>query len=258
MIGQTISHYRVTDKLGQGGMGAVYEAEDQRLGRHVALKFLPDSMAEDARALARFEREARAVSSLSHPHICSLYDIGEHEGRPFLVLECLEGKTLAEHIAAGPLDTAEILRLGIQIADALRVAHSRGLVHRDIKPANIFVTTDGNAKVLDFGLAKTGPWSETADTQAETRVSPVKELDPRSDLFSLGVVLYEMASGRRPFDGDTPVSILNEILNVDPQPLTQQNAELPRDLDRIVDKCLEKDPQLRCQHIASGGRHGRS
>jgi Tol biopolymer transport system component len=250
-------------------MGTVYEAEDQRLGRHVALKFLPDTTADDPQALERFKREAQAASSLNHPHICTLHDIGEHEGKPFIVMERLEGETLAERIAKGSIGTDVILKLGIQIADALQAAHSKQIVHRDIKPANVFVTDRGDAKILDFGLAKLSPWSGSGESQAETVVSPGnltrpglalgtvaymspeqaldKELDRRTDLFSLGVVLYEMATGRQPFQGEAPGSILNEIINSAPVSPTRLNPELPAALGLTLEKCLEKDPDLRCQ-----------
>src|SRR5688572_5234028 len=271
MIGKTISHYRVVSQLGAGGMGVVYGADDTRLGRQVALKFIPEELVRDRQAVERFRVEARTTSALNHPNICTVYDIGEHEGQPFIVMEWMKGQTLHDRISGGTLKVHQIVEYGIEIADALDAAHAQGIVHRDIKPANIFLTERGHVKVMDFGLAKLLCDQDTVQLNTTSKVAALTQpgmtlgtafymspeqaagdtFDGRSDLFSLGIVLYECATGRRPFVGNSARAVLSAILHTTPMAPGLLNPDLPQRLQEVISNCLEKDPDLRYQNAAS-------
>jgi len=269
VIDSVVSHYRIHELLGEGGMGVVYKATDTRLDRPVAMKFLSEQFSREPQALERFRQEARAASALNHPQICTIYDIGEHNRQPFIVMEYLEGESLKDRILKGPIPTEQLLDISIQISSALEAAHAKGIIHRDIKPANIFLTRSNQVKILDFGLAKLAPGqagsdSTTLGTSAKTAMgttvgtvaymSPeqarAEEIDPRSDLFSVGVVLYEMATGQQAFAGASIAVVYDSILNRDPAPPARLNTSIPTQLDQTIQKALEKDRRMRYQHCS--------
>jgi len=267
MIGQQVSHYRILGKLGGGGMGVVYEAEDMKLGRHVALKFIPENLAGDPKSLERFTREARAASQLNHPNICTIHGIEDNNGHPFIVMEKLDGESLKQYIAGHALEVEKVLDVGVQVADALVASHAKGIVHRDIKPANIFLTPSGQVKVLDFGLAKLVHHLDDDDGGGDQSLTAVgvipgtavymspeqarsETVDARSDLFSFGVVMYEMATGKKPFTGNSSLVTLDAVLHSKPTPPRDLNPKIPIELEGIIGKAMEKDRNHRYQSAA--------